>query len=268
MRLRADDGQYVTEVPAEWAFGAGKHAVTFLGKVSTEYYLEISLSYFAGGGVMDLTPRHDVLPSRTLHEAMGQAIRTRTGGTVCFGCHSTGPVSVSPDGEIGVTERGVRCEACHGPGAAHREAAVARDLEESRKRIGKPPRDGPGSNEFCGRCHRVTENLREVDWSSPWSVRHQPPYLGRSACFRASGGRLGCLTCHDPHGAPEARDAEYYRRRCLMCHGSEGRRPKATCGPECVGCHMPAVGAGPHLRFVNHWIGVYGEDKLRPRDRR
>src|SRR5262249_14365160 len=30
IHVRADDGQYVTELPLEWAFGAGEHAVTFV----------------------------------------------------------------------------------------------------------------------------------------------------------------------------------------------------------------------------------------------
>src|SRR5438270_2269938 len=50
LSVRADDGRYVTELPIEWAFGAGEHAVTFVSKVSGEFYLEHSFTYFTGSG--------------------------------------------------------------------------------------------------------------------------------------------------------------------------------------------------------------------------
>jgi hypothetical protein len=261
-RFRADDGRYASETPVEWAFGAGDQAVTFLSKVAADYYLELSLSYFADTGSLDLTPRHDLLPSHTLNEAMGQPIATRTAGVTCFGCHSTGPVTVSPAGEIRITERGVRCEVCHGPGSAHRAAALGGKIGEARKLIDKPGGlTGGALNDFCGRCHRVTGNLAGIDWQSPWSVRHQPPYLARSRCFQESGGKLSCLTCHDPHDPVRRQDAAYYRARCVSCHRAGDHAPKKIClkeqPPNCVRCHMPAVQAGPHLRFANHWIGIY-----------
>ena len=36
-----------------------------------------------------------------------------------------------------------------------------------------------------------------------------PPLLAASACFRKSGGRLTCLTCHSPHAAMERKPAAY-----------------------------------------------------------
>ena len=48
-----------------------------------------------------------------------------------------------------------------------------------------------------------------------------------SACFKGSTGtgRLGCVSCHDPHERvrPAARDA-HYRGRCLQCHERKGWR--------------------------------------------
>jgi hypothetical protein len=254
LRFRADDGRYASETPVEWAFGAGDQAVTFVSKVAGDYYLELSLSYFSATGSLDLTPRHDLLPSRTLNEAMGQPILTRTAGITCFSCHSTGPVTVSTAGEIRITDRGVRCEVCHGPGSAHRAGALGGKIDLAKKLIDKP---GGSINDFCGRCHRVTGNLQQIDWQSPWSARHQPPYLARSRCFQESGGKLSCLTCHDPHDPVRRDDAAYYRARCVSCH----RNTKPVCvaeqSPDCVRCHMPMVQAGPHLRFVNHWIGIH-----------
>ena len=50
----------------------------------------------------DITPQHEGLPAKTLHGAMGQAFKIQGPGLTvqgCFQCHSTGPVSVSPNQE-------------------------------------------------------------------------------------------------------------------------------------------------------------------------
>lgn len=252
LHFRAHDGRYVTDLPVQWAFGAGEHAVTFLTKVTPDVHLELAFSYYSDTGSFDLTPRHETLRAGTLHEAMGQPIQTRTAGRQCFGCHSTGAVSVSPAGDVEVTETGVHCEACHGPGNAHRTAALRGDTVQSKRLIRNPGTLGAGAlNEFCGTCHRVAGNLADVDWNSPWSIRHQPPYLARSRCFQKSG-RLFCLTCHDPHDAVKRQDAAYYRARCLSCHSAAHQRTA-----DCTKCHMPAVRASLHLSFRNHQIGIY-----------
>jgi hypothetical protein len=270
LRVRGDDGQYVTELPVEWAFGAGDHAVTFVSRVSPEYHLEHSFSYYPAAGSLDLTPRHDALPAGTLHQAMGQPIKTRgSGATIldCFGCHSTGPVSASSSGEVQVTEPGVHCEVCHGPGSAHRDAAAHGDAAQAGKLIENPGKlSAEELNRFCGRCHRVIG--AGFDWNSPWSARHQPPYLARSRCFQNSGGKLSCLTCHNPHERVVRGDAAYYRTRCTACHNAGSHPPAKTCltqkAPDCVKCHMPAVAFDSHLTFANHWIGVYKQSQLKP----
>jgi hypothetical protein len=262
VRFRADDGRYVTELPAEWAFGAGTQAVTFLSKVTAEMYLELALTYYADTGSFDLTPRHDSLRAGTLHEAMGQPLPARAAGVQCFGCHSTGPASVTPAGEIHITEAGVHCEACHGPGGAHRAAVLKGDRTQAKHLVRNPGALGAAAlNDLCGKCHRVASNLTEADWNSPWSIRHQPPYLGRSRCFQKSGGRLSCLTCHEPHEALRRQDAAYYRARCTACHSKSDRPPARSCAAEkesdCTHCHMPAVRVSSHLSFRNHQIGIY-----------
>jgi tetratricopeptide (TPR) repeat protein len=66
--------------------------------------------------------------------------------------------------------------------------------------------------------------------------------LLRSACRRAVGETMTCLSCHDPHGQPSAEErVAYYRSRCLACHVGPNFNPVAH-HPEqqdCVACHMP-----------------------------
>jgi len=84
-----------------------------------------------------------------------------------------------------------------------------------------------------------------------------------SRCFRASEGKLGCISCHDPHDSiSEANRVEHYRTKCLDCHADRGctqprelRREKST-EDSCVTCHMPRLGANdvPHTSQTDHRI--------------
>src|SRR5207249_27015 len=82
-----------------------------------------------------------------------------------------------------------------------------------------------------------------------------------SKCFRLSGGRLSCLTCHQIHSMPKASEAAaYYRGRCLTCHAeancklSKPERLEHT--NDCVGCHMSKRGVEllAHAVLTNHRI--------------
>jgi len=70
--------------------------------------------------------------------------------------------------------------------------------------------------------------------------------LKMSRCWASSKGRLGCITCHNPHVQLHGDQAtDYFRERCLSCHAGEScRAPKArrqaTSPPDnCILCHMP-----------------------------
>ncbi len=261
LRVRATDGDAVMDIPVEWAFGAGEQAVTFVTRVNADWYLEHYFSYYPRLRALAATPGQGAVRAETLQAAMGllyKALDPAAGILGCFECHSTGPVETA-GGEIRPAELGVRCEACHGPGAAHVRAPRKGSIQNP----GRMPAEE--LNRFCGRCHRppATKGF-EIDWNYAWNVRHAPVYFSQSACFRKGGGKLSCLTCHQPHEALR-RDTSYYRGRCSGCHSAERRPPKAVCGSNCVDCHMPRVSPQAGLAFTNHWIGVYGAGaKLKP----
>jgi predicted CXXCH cytochrome family protein len=71
---------------------------------------------------------------------------------------------------------------------------------------------------------------------------------------------LSCLTCHDPH-SPLSRSAVDYDKRCSGCHKTTRRR-SVVAARSCIECHMPQVAINLHLRFTNHWIGIYGKGAM------
>jgi hypothetical protein len=250
--------------PGQWAFGAGVKAITYVGWTPAGGYVERGRSYYSKTRAFGPTPGHvdgGDLPYPAL-AAGASAAR-------CFRCHSTGSLRLGADVSIAPAENGVGCEACHGPGAEH--IAAGGDSAA----IGNPARlNAVELNQFCGTCHRrppepdeSTEDRIAVaskfDWSNRWNVRHQPAYLSQSACFRASGGKLSCLTCHDPHSAASV-PLEDYDRQCAACH-KEVKHKAAVVGA-CASCHMPAVAATPEMQFADHWIGIYGPSAIAPLD--
>jgi hypothetical protein len=265
------DSQEIT-IPVEWAFGAGSQAVTFVSRVNPEWYIEHALSYYSVSGSYSNTPGQSLLPEKTLAASLGTLFRSddaKAGVFRCFQCHSTGSVARDDKGELHPQELGVRCEVCHGPGRAHREAALSRNAVRATQTIENPKRfSADQMNHFCGNCHRPpADSGAEIDWRVAWNVRHQPVYLSESECFRKGQGDLSCLTCHDPHTALRT-DQSYYNAKCTSCHNLDRRPPAPSCltaqRSNCVDCHMPRVSPQSYLRFTNHWIGIYGPDKLRP----
>jgi Cytochrome c554 and c-prime len=273
LRVRAWDGIDEIEIPLDWAFGAGQQAVTFVSRIDSDWYLENALSYYSAAHSFAATPGQQDPAERSLRAAVGQMYRTDdaiSGISGCFECHSTGPVTRDATGALHPHETGVRCEACHGGGAAHKVSALSNNRKQAVGRIGNPGRMTAGElNIFCGNCHRAPGAKGvQIDWNIAWNVRHQPIYFSQSACFRQSKDTFSCVTCHDPHTALVRNDS-FYDGKCRECHNERARKPAKACGEtgtsNCVQCHMPTVSPQAWLRFTNHWIGVYsGGGKLKP----
>jgi hypothetical protein len=258
LRVRIGDGVDLMDLPLDWAFGAGRQAVTFVTRINRDWYVEHYATWYAATNAWGPTPGQEALRPKSIQEAAGllyKAADPQSGIQGCFECHSTGPVSFDQKGDAIVTEMGVRCERCHGPGSTHADSA-------GRSRLTNPARlSAADLNDFCGRCHRSPDKQAATDWNYAWNVRHEPVYLSHSTCFLKSGGRLSCLTCHDPHEAAGKKPASFFNAKCGECHAGCKVKERVNC----IDCHMPLVSPQPSLRFTNHWIGVYGAGaKLKP----
>jgi hypothetical protein len=268
-------GNQVEECLAEYAFGSGHHATTFVSVIDPTIpaILEHRLTYFTSERVLALTPGHETKPpppGLTPHGGVPPPRDARS----CFACHAT---QVSARERPGIDEAtmipNVSCERCHGPGRAH-VAAARRGAAESELALPLGPDRWTAAEllQSCGACHRHPAGPRpeQIRPDDPTLARFQPIGLMLSRCYRQSAGALHCLTCHDPHARASSNRAGY-DAVCLECHGGPARAAESTPSPptagvacsvspgsRCVECHMPrvAVDSGRHILLSDHWIRI------------
>ncbi len=86
--------------------------------------------------------------------------------------------------------------------------------------------------------------------------------LSLSMCKQKSGDAMWCGSCHDPHREPSAAErVEYYRGKCLACHGQGGKgaafaEKHHADKRDCTACHMPALPSKDvaHTEVTDHRI--------------
>lgn len=270
---------FVEDHRLEYVVGAGANGFTFLIQRGS-YLFQAPLSFYSRTAKWDLSPGYESVDlgfSRPAPEA-------------CIACHSGRPNPVAHrDGEYRdppFDELAVGCENCHGPGAEHVKALgrVPATIVNPAKLPARVAED------ICMNCHQrgdvrilqpgksyadfrpgqplvqtlaifklpAAENGQERD-----DLLEHDAAMKASRCFRASGGKLSCLTCHDPHvertGLPAV---SFYRAKCLTCHTDASCRlplsVRTAKNPanDCVGCHMPKrdVTIISHSALTNHRI--------------
>ncbi len=155
---------------------------------------------------------------------------------------------------------GIGCSACHGDPSKHL-------AEQGRGPIVNPAKLVPERRDSaCLQCHlegnvaiyragkslaqfRAGDNLADYAVyfvkasaeSGSGRASSQYEALLRSACKVASGDKLTCTTCHDPHSSPSAQDrVSYFRNKCLTCHtGTQMATKHHPEQQDCAVCHMP-----------------------------
>lgn len=248
--------------PLAWAIGAGNVGQTFLFDLDGRLH-EARVSYYHTVRRLGFTPNRALTSPRDLTEAMARPV-DEPEARRCFGCHTT--ASSTREGfDLSRLTPGVTCEACHGPGRAHREAAERGGPEKAGGTILNPSTlSAADSVDFCGACHATFWDVRLANERGLAALRSQPFRLQSSRCWQRPDDRLTCVACHDPH-KPLVRGAAAYDRNCLACHAGGGATPAANqpiracpVGTEgCAGCHMPKYDVPEmHFSFTDHRIRI------------
>jgi hypothetical protein len=258
----------------EWSVGSGRVGRSYISSLDG-FLFQSPVSYYSRGQKWGLSPgyqQHDFIHL------------TRAVGTGCLQCHASRLQSI--DGTQNrfrsppFLEGGIGCERCHGPGKNH----VARMTSGT---IVNPAKLEPARRDsVCAQCHltgvaRIARVRPKGDvyqpgrllsdyaayfvWSGPessfMSANSHFEKLQESACKIASGDRLWCSSCHDPHTEPaEADRAVFYRTRCQKCHEpaacKENVETRRKNQDDCIACHMPKsqVRDTEHAVFTDHTI--------------
>lgn len=273
------DGTLRGVKPLPYYVGSGAAARSYL-LVDDGYLFLAPVAYYSAAGKWDLAPNY---------ETYAYPYLTRPVAPACLTCHASFLNNVAPTqnryGTPPFGENGVACERCHGPG----ELRIRRMTSESREggtAILNPAKlDAERRDSICSQCH-LTGEVRVMragrDWQSfqaggrlsdsltvfvrsgtspGMKVTSHVEKLAQSACKRASGDRLWCGTCHDPHVVPKPADrAAWFRTKCLSCHGPaacrETKAARARRQDDCTSCHMsknPVVDA-QHVVYTDHSI--------------
>jgi len=245
------------------------------------------ISYYSGIRGWDLSPGYEA----------GQFLSfPRPAWNLCVSCHAglSRPI-------LGTRNRyevppfrflAVGCERCHGPGELHvrerrENAPLSGAIDFSIVNPARLPHQV--RNDVCKQCHLLgdAQILRPgktyLDFrpgmplddvvsifSAPVTAKvdviralSHAEQMETSRCSIASNGRLGCITCHDPHVQPRgAEAAAYFRGKCLKCHAVESctasaaRRQSTTPRDNCIYCHMPKrpVSNLGHSALTDHRI--------------
>jgi predicted CXXCH cytochrome family protein len=217
----------------------------------------------------------------------------RNADLACYGCHATGHTLDTTGRTLtGIflprskwVETGVGCEACHGPGGPHVDAAARGKPDPSTVRMARGGK--LATVDACAACHGLRNVLpspfdatpahhygaplveaadpvlsmgSNFEFREPYFADLRPgTYQQEAIGFSQSGcaikGGLTCAACHDPHSgaaSPALSAADGGDSICAPCHATVVARGQkhtmhraGTPGGRCLDCHMAAIVRGP-----------------------
>jgi predicted CXXCH cytochrome family protein len=260
-----------TERRLDYYLGSGHLGVTYLYSING-YLFESPIAWYAASQSYDMKPG---LGSMT---TMPPALPMQAS---CLRCHMSS-VQPSDPGTINhyvglpFAHTGITCEACHGDTRHHVSSGGKTPV------INPAKLDAARRDSVCISCH--LEGDVSVEKAGRSSLDYKPgdnisdylsyfvyrgknltergvsevEQLSMSMCKRASGDRMSCTSCHDPHSPPAPGErAAFYRKKCLACHDdatfAASHHPE---NPDCTSCHMPRSSAEniPHVAWTDHRI--------------
>jgi predicted CXXCH cytochrome family protein len=280
-------GNYIfdTTQQLQWLVGSGANAIGAIVKRG-DYLFEAPLSLYTQAMTWAPSPGFESIDLSFSRPALEG----------CLYCHSgrANPVPGTNGRYLNppFSQLAIGCENCHGPGSAHVAALNSgAGIGQAKLLIVNPAKLSPIlANNICEGCHEIgDERVLQPDKSyldirpgiplseylsifvvppdkkSPPPSDHLQQYyeMTLSKCYRASGGALRCITCHDPHIQLTAVQAPgYFNNRCMTCHAAHGctlplnTRMKGTISNNCIGCHMPQrpVSFIAHYALTDHQI--------------
>ena len=262
-RIRLQGEGFTAEYPVAYQIGANRVGYTYLVEIGS-YLFESPASWYRSHG-WDLSPGYASQPELDFDRLVDAR---------CLFCHSDRPEFTGAEGHrlSGAKLAAISCDRCHGPGEEHARHPSAGNIVNPVK---LPP---AARDSICEQCHLEGET-RMLNPGKHWpdfqpgepfeqvavtyigsrqgATAHavsQSEQLARSKCLQASGGRLWCATCHNPH--KQKTDAAEVRRVCVSCHAtlSVAAHPASTA--DCVSCHMPRLTPDdiPHAANTDHSI--------------
>ncbi|MGB8325522.1 MAG: tetratricopeptide repeat protein [Candidatus Acidiferrum sp.] len=249
--------------------GSGQRGRTYLFS-DDDYVFESPVNWYAQSNKWDMTPAYRDASRVPLN--LPAAVS-------CLHCHTSGFHPPAPGTENKYAkplfaQPGISCERCHGDAEAHvnrkatalnpsklapatRDAICMQCHLEGNAAIEQPGKHlydfQPGAN-LSDYVHYLVLSTDAA--ANPRAVS-QFEALATSGCKRKAGDALHCTTCHDPHRTVSAADrVNYYRAKCLACHGERFGKKHKSKTPDCTSCHMPRISSSDvaHTQATDHRI--------------
>lgn len=298
---RADNSAHQLRRDALYLVGSGKHAQAMLTLNQGGLCL-MPLAWYEHKNAWGLNPGYESNNRRFDRPVLSG----------CIACHGTTATHLAPARnrfQLPIAN-GIGCQRCHGDSLQHIQYWKTHTKDDTSEpvRMVHPGRfDADRQNDLCMQCHlqgdvvlyrpghdpltfRPGDRLREQRYDL-LARTTKPTQLGvgshgsrmlQSRCYIASGAKMTCVLCHDPHRPVSEFATTYFDAKCATCHQTDDcnrgeTQSNGNSQTSCVVCHMPQRSSreGVHLVFTDHAIvrrapdanlDISGPTALKPND--